>query len=73
MIAALSFAAVIVLLYECRKARERERAWRWEAMLARAALERLEAQREALALGLLADSFMELGQLSYYDAEEWER
>jgi hypothetical protein len=53
-----------------------QRAWRAEARLTRlelAAVEEREARADALALGLLADSFVELGALSYYDAEEWEQ
>jgi predicted nucleic acid-binding protein len=69
----LALTAAVVFAYQCHKARQREHQWRQEALLARAFLERLEAHRDALALGLLADSFVELGQLSYYDAEEWER
>lgn len=76
MIPVLAVGAGIFLACECHKARERERRWREQARLAEVAMEardRAEAQRDALAIGLLADSFMELGQLSYYDAGEWEQ
>lgn len=75
MIPVLSLAAVVVLLCECHKARRREQRWRGEARLTRlelAAVEEREAQWEAFEVGLLADSFMELGQLHLYEASDWD-
>jgi hypothetical protein len=76
VIPVLSAAAVILLLCQCHRARQQARHWRDQARLAEMAMEgadRREAQREALRVGLLADSFQELGALSVYRAEDWQR
>lgn len=73
MIPALSLAAAVLLACQCHRARQREQHWREEARLSELAVDAAEAAREALAIGLLAESFQELGALEYFVSEEWDR